>query len=347
MSSPPAPPDGPSSADDMLPPVQPPAAGFILQLFLIPLIIVAIIVAIWLMFSWLAHMGNDPQDLVRDLRHMDGDSWRKAYALSNVLRNPENDALKDDAELCRELASALSAQTAAGSSEADRVRFRVFLCKALGEFRVVEGLPALVEAAARTGSQAELDVQYAAIESIAVLAHNVGPETIRSDADAMTVLLAASRQPGDREPAGRKGALRSTAAFALGVIGGQEATSRLTRMLNDVRPNVRYNAATGLARHGDIHALPVLLEMLDPDNDTALKDEKTDSAREAKRLLVLTTGIRAATQLATQNPSANVTKLTTAVENLSRSPHLSGRVHTDAKEALVQLRNVKESGMAP
>ena len=52
----------PISADDALPPVEPPSAGFIVQLFVIPGIIVFIIVMIWLLFNWLAQKGNDPAD---------------------------------------------------------------------------------------------------------------------------------------------------------------------------------------------------------------------------------------------------------------------------------------------
>ena len=51
-----------------LPPVKAPSAGFLVQLFLIPMIIVSIIVMVWVLFSWIAHMGTDPRDLVRDLR---------------------------------------------------------------------------------------------------------------------------------------------------------------------------------------------------------------------------------------------------------------------------------------
>jgi hypothetical protein len=41
----------------VLPPVEAPSAGFLLQLFFIPMVIVTIIVSIWAMFSWLVHLG--------------------------------------------------------------------------------------------------------------------------------------------------------------------------------------------------------------------------------------------------------------------------------------------------
>ena len=43
---------------ESLPPVEAPTTTFLLQLFLIPLLIVSIVVLLWLMFSWMAHMGQ-------------------------------------------------------------------------------------------------------------------------------------------------------------------------------------------------------------------------------------------------------------------------------------------------
>jgi hypothetical protein len=54
------------SQDDSLPPVEPPNAAFLVQLFLVPGVIVAIIVGVWLAFHWLAHLGSDPQAYVKD-----------------------------------------------------------------------------------------------------------------------------------------------------------------------------------------------------------------------------------------------------------------------------------------
>ena len=53
--------------EDNLPPVQPPSAGFLMQLFVIPMVIVVVIVMVSLMFNWLAHMGTRPEQLVQEL----------------------------------------------------------------------------------------------------------------------------------------------------------------------------------------------------------------------------------------------------------------------------------------
>ena len=44
--------------------------------------------------------------------------------------------------------------------------------------------------------------------------------------------------------------LRGSAAFTLGVLGGDEAVERLVQLVADDTNDVRYNAAIGLARQG-------------------------------------------------------------------------------------------------
>ena len=56
--------------------------------------------------------------------------------------------------------------------------------------------------------------------------------------------------------------LRSSATFALGVIGGPGAGERLGQLVEDGDDDVRYNAAIGLARQGADAAWQPLEEML-------------------------------------------------------------------------------------
>ena len=135
-ASPPKPKPGGDTSP--LPDVTPPNASFILQLFLVPMIIVSIIVALWMMFSWLAHMGTNPEDLVTDVEKLNDGSWQRALTLADLLRNPQYDHLKDDQQLAQRLADALSAQLADGSLEANRVNLRLYLARVLGEFRTRE-----------------------------------------------------------------------------------------------------------------------------------------------------------------------------------------------------------------
>src|SRR5881227_2641605 len=91
-----------------LPPVSPPTATFILQLFLIPLLIVTIVVLLWLLFGWIAHMGHENAgDLVRGIERGDTGSGQLAFELAGLLRSsdPKYDALRRDSALAGRLAT--------------------------------------------------------------------------------------------------------------------------------------------------------------------------------------------------------------------------------------------------
>ncbi len=79
------------SPDDALPPVEPPSAGFIVQLFVVPGVIVVVVVMIWVMFNWLAQKGNDRDAFVRALSRNNEARWQAAFNLANALR-AERDA---------------------------------------------------------------------------------------------------------------------------------------------------------------------------------------------------------------------------------------------------------------
>lgn len=323
---------------DQLPPVAPPSSAFILQLFLIPLIIVSIIVCVWLMFSWLAHMGNDPQKLVQDIRKQNSASWQKALVLANMLRNEEYDHLKDDPQLASELSDLLRMYLKEGGDDDRSIKLRRFLARAIGEFRTPEVLPALLQAARQENNLRDLEVRRSALEALAILSSNLGPEKMRARTEVIDVLLDASRERSD-DGSDRldRAAIRSTAAFALGVIGGEEATDRLAQMAIDGEPDVRFNAAIGLARNGDARAETVLLQMLDPDNEQAVKNEASDNARQRKRLDVMVNAIRAIVKLHQVNPGWDTSEVERQLEKLSSQTEYEP-VALEAKQALSQLR---------
>src|SRR5690606_15580530 len=112
MSTPTQPPES-MSPDDILPPVEPPSAGFIVQLFVVPAVIVTIIVLVWTLFNWLAHMGDDPSNYIKALRRDNAARWQSAVNLANALRRPNN-PLKRDANFARELSGLLLAELDSG-----------------------------------------------------------------------------------------------------------------------------------------------------------------------------------------------------------------------------------------
>ncbi len=94
----PSPPPGARS----LPPVTPPTGKFIVQLFLVPGLIVAVIVGLLLLVYWLFGGPRSPESFLRKLDDPNPEvRWRAAADLSQVL--PRDPRLASNADFCLEL----------------------------------------------------------------------------------------------------------------------------------------------------------------------------------------------------------------------------------------------------
>src|SRR5262245_55378502 len=73
-----------------LPPVEAPSAGFIVQLFVIPALVVLVVILVWLLFGKLAGGERDAMDYVRLIRSSSG-NWRTAnraaFELASLIQN--------------------------------------------------------------------------------------------------------------------------------------------------------------------------------------------------------------------------------------------------------------------
>jgi HEAT repeat protein len=301
------------SPDDALPPVEPPTAGFLVQLFLVPAIIVGIIVCVWVAFHWLAQLGNDPQAAVRSLRRNTEGRWQAALNLANDLRGPGGAKLKADEALAGELASVLADEVKSGrpvggghSAEQSRT-LCVYLCRALGEFAVPAAAPPLL---ARAEAADQTEIARAAVEALAVLATNLAAADQQfADPAAVTATLIGATRSDDP-------GLRSSAAFALGVVGGEGARGRLEELCGNVENDVRANAALGLARLGDPAAYETLGEMLAlPDVATRPGDDESQAAR-YKRAMVVVNAIKGVGLLVDDSGESPPGRIVTALESL-------------------------------
>ena len=274
----------PLSADDALPPVEPPSAAFLVQLFLVPGLIVSIIVCVWLAFHWLAHLGNDPQAYVRTLQRANEGRWQAALNLANDLRGPGSAALKQDEPLARELGRILSEEVVSGRSGEQSETLRVYLCRALGEFAVPAAAAPLVE---RIADASDPQTARAAVEALAVLQANlVAAGRDFADPAAVAAAVVAASQSDDAP-------LQSAAAFTLGVLGGEAAVERLLTLANATNDDIRFNAALGLARQGRTEAYEGLGEMLAlPDTVPGPGDDAAAQSRRYKRALVVVNALR-------------------------------------------------------
>ena len=280
----------PINPDDSLPPVEPPSAAFLVQLFLVPGVIVAIIVCVWLAFHWLAHLGNDPQAYVRTLRRANEGRWQAALNLANDLRGPNGSGLKADVKLASELGSILDDEVGSGRTGEQSETLRLYLCRALGEFTVPEAAPALVR---RVNANDDEPTTQAAIEAIAVLATNLqkAGRSFENRDDVVAAVLAATTSANSR--------VRDACGFTLGVLGGERSIDGLLRLVGDPSADVRSNAALGLARLGHPDAYDTLSEMLALEDvylDEKTPNDKMQSER-YKRALVVVNALRGITML--------------------------------------------------
>lgn len=300
-------------AADSLPPVEPPSAAFLVQLFVVPLTIVTCGLFVVWGFYWLAQMGNDPESYVRSLRRNNEGRWQVALNFANDLRGPGGAALKNDPTLAADLAGILadevaSGRPAGGGHAAEQSRtLCMYLCRALGEFAVPEAAQPLL---ARAADPSDPQTAQAAVEALAVLAANLAAAgKAFADPAAVTAGLEAASRSESRP-------LRSAAAFALGVVGGDAAVARLAALIDDAAADVRYNAAIGLARQGQETAWPPLEEMLAlPDIVPAEGDQAAQAERYRRAMVVVNAlkGVALLVDATRQPPPAAVAKLVAAL----------------------------------
>src|SRR5262249_4149105 len=157
-------------------------------------VIVTIIVVVWLLFHWLAAMGNDPREYVRKLRGNNEVRWQAAVNLAGALHGAAANDITPDAEMAGELGQILEEEINAGSMDERPINMRIYLCRALGEFRVDAAIAPLIRALSTQRDPAEIAVQRAAVHGLASLAANLknaSPSWYSSD--LVAALVASSK----------------------------------------------------------------------------------------------------------------------------------------------------------
>jgi HEAT repeat protein len=349
------------SPDDALPPVEPPSASFIIKLFVVPAVIVAVVVGVVLCFQWIAQTEVDVKSHLDAIDRNANNAWQCAHDLAKLLQNDEK--LRADAVQAKRLSNITAERIKSGPPKGEtkedvlqEVGLRVFLCKALGEFTTPAALPGLVEAARPVTSQSPggdealaaviqdggFEVRKAALEGIALLAHHVrkqGEEI--ATPEVVSLVIEASREVGPSQ----QRAIRERAAYALGILGGQPASARLFEMLSDIHSNVRFNAATGLARLGNAQGVDVLREMLDPAESTVgdleldqaivagnVSDAEKATLRNQMEATIRLSGLSAVEQLAQANAQADLSRIAEAIESLMADPDTHPAVKRKAQD---------------
>jgi HEAT repeat protein len=242
--------------------------------------------------------------------------------------------------LAERLVEILDAELESGGMHADQLQLRSFLCRALGMFRSPSVLPVLIRAAETERESVEIDVRRSALEALAAWWAEQEEPKPTPDTKLVRVVLdatKASKSAGTSENA--RSDLRSTATFALGVLGGADAELRLIDLLSDSDMDVRFNAATGLARHGRIEAEPVLLEMLQSSRSSTGLATLSPSTEKWKLQIVHRNALRCIEALAERDGRINSPSVKIAVAELAAASE-DVLIQDQAKRTLQALEAV-------
>jgi HEAT repeat protein len=228
----------------------------VLQFFIFPMAIVAVCVAVFVIFGMIAAEGKGARDYLAEVRTGSANRrWQAAFELSKVLQARKDKALQDPA-FAAELARLFE------QSSGDDPRVRRYLALALGRLGSARAVPALLQAAKGEGP-ADSETQIYAVWALGAI----------HDPSALPGLveLARAEDPG----------VRKAAVHALGSFPGDTSGDAVAAALSDPVEDVRWNAALALARRRDPRAAPVLLLMMDRAHLTTIADLTPEQREDA------------------------------------------------------------------
>jgi HEAT repeat protein len=268
------------------------APAIAVQFFLIPLLVVGATVLVYIGFRSLLSEDRSAEEYLTDIRSGGSNrQWPAAYELSRLMSDPEF-VKKGEAALAPELTKAFAA------SSDDDPRVRQYLALALG--RLTPPIPAdarrlLIEALNDKESQTRISAIWAL--------GSTGDVTVVPDIERMY----ASGDAG----------VRKMAVYALGSMPIDAGNDTLVRALEDAEPDVQWNAAIALARHGRHEGVPVLRRMLDRayvERNVTRQPQARDEVDPVGEVMI--SGLRAVAALKAAGLSDEVRTLSTDDQNV-------------------------------
>ncbi len=313
-----------------LPPVTPPSAGFILQLFVVPALIVLAVVALWTLFGRLAAGEQDWRALAQDMESTNPHIYRRAmFGMAQLLdvdrrRGTEGQQLASNPEVARSLAGLLQKQLESSRTDADTLSTEVYLSRALGLLDVpADTLPVLNQA---LDAKFETEVRKGAVTSVAMIAGRAREAGQPLDSESLPNLLAMS---SDSDPS-----LRRAAAFTLGLFPDRSAQQQLLVLLEDAADFMTaVNAAIALSRSDSPAGYAVLLRAV-----SLPPSENPD--QEQDRVLMQRNALKAISELSPQLTGEQRAALRLPIGKLAETdPRM--RLRIDAQAALSALDAVR------
>ena len=268
------------------------APAIAVQFFIIPLLVVGATVLVYVGFRSLLTEDRSAQEYLTDIQSGGSNRrWPAAYELSRLMGDPQF-VKKQQMVLAPQLIKAFAA------SGDDDPRLRQYLALALG--RLTPPIPAearrlLVEALNDKESQTRISAIWAL--------GSTGDLTVAPEIERMY-------ESGDA-------GVRKMAVYALGSLPGDVGTATLVKALDDAEPDVQWNAAVALARHGRHEGVNVLRRMLDRDyvqRAVTRRQQATDDIDPVGEVMI--SGLRAIAALKESSLSESVKALSQADKNL-------------------------------
>lgn len=303
---------------DDLPPVEPPSAGMIIQLFLVPAIIVAVIVGVYAAFGQLASQELDWRQLVTDVRSQNPHvRWRGALGLAQMLdadaqRGEESQNLAANSEIATALSELYEEFIPLQELNEEELKNLEFLSKALGRMRTQE----IVVPIFRKGiaPDKDRDVRKHSLIGLSMHAGNVqaaGNELFQPE--VINELIDISKE-GDP-------LLRHQAAYALGLFPSKKSKDRLIALLDNPDLMTQTNAAIGLSRNGSDEGIPVFFEMLETaqewDLDPTQVQTEEQESEYFERMLILVNSLKALDEVQSKMSTEQKTELVSLLDKLA------------------------------
>src|SRR5438876_4791258 len=200
------------------------APALAVQFFLIPLAVVAVTVSVYVGFRSLLADDRSAKDYLAEIRNGGSDRrWPAAYELSRLMSNPKVRADKT-------LAPALVKAFQESKSDPDVRRYLALAIGRLDPPLAPDAVAGLTQALDDPDSQTRISVIWA----------------LGSSGDQAVVARLIPLYHAQDSDAG----IRKMVVYALGALPGEGQIETLRTALQDSTPDVRWNAAIALARHG-------------------------------------------------------------------------------------------------
>lgn len=311
-----------------LPPVEPPSAGFIVQLFVVPALIVGVICGVYLLFARAVATEQDWRQLVADVKSENTHvRWRAALGLSQALEadrqrrsraggmpNTGSVPLAENREIATALADLYGTLISGSTFNEEQEKQIEFLSKALGALDVDDVALAVLRQGIATNKPAE--IRKHSMTGLALIAgRRFEKQQPLSQPELEQEILSMSREL-ELLP-------RHQSTYFLGLIPSERTLGRAEELLNDGNQLTQVNAAIALARNGSTAGLAVFREVLADAADWKLNPAEVSGQQAGEqyfeRGLMLKNSLTALEELAPQLSDAEKVSLLPALEQVAAS----------------------------